>query len=472
MNNKMCAGCRKENCAGCKRNQKEKLHTNKNVVLPTMQIFSDKSTDGYGLVFDVGTTTVAAYLWELCTGACLGAQSCSNPQSVYGNDVISRITYCTTDDPKSSRTRQMELQQSIVMTMETLTEQLICEAAGVSTEKIVKATVVGNTVMCSILAGISLQGLGSAPFEKPYHTSVRSKGEALGFRKLGQVMFVILPPIEGYVGADALAVYQYIKATDNRSKLLAVDIGTNAEIILIAEDSVYACSAPAGPALEGAAVSQGMCALTGAITAVKEVGMFPRERLYCEVIGKEAPQGICGSGLIDAMALLYRQKIIDKDGAIRSPQKARQAGGKEALCRRIIQESEYKVLLTTMEHPVYLTAGDIRQLQLAKSAVSAAIQILLEKAGVGIREITQIYLTGAFGSCINKESAITIGLLPRIAEGKIVSVPNGAALGGAMALLDGETEKEMEDAALSIRHIELASEKTFEEYFIKGMAMP
>ena len=253
---------------------------------------------------------------------------------------------------------------------------------------------------------------------------------------------------------------------------MIVDIGTNGEIILIGKE-VYACSTAAGPALEGAAVTQGMCATEGAIEAVSLVGNFPREDIYCKVIGNGKPEGICGSGLVDALALCREIGIIDASGYLRSSEEARRAGVRERICQRIEQKNgERKILLTTKEAPVYLTAEDIRQLQLAKGAVSAAVQLLLEKEGITTEEISQIYLAGAFGSYINPENAMKIGLLPKVEKEKIISLGNGAALGGSLALFSENEIAEMQQDAEHIKHIELAREPMFETYFMNGLSMP
>ena len=470
MKKKMCAGCRKETCDGCKWNLHKKIHTNKEELLAEQPERIGKKDAGYGLVFDVGTTTVAGYLWDLQTGKCLCAQSCPNPQRAFGNDVISRISYCMGDDGAYVEEKQRKLQQMIVQALDKMVEEFPVSAESVKT--ITRVVVVGNTVMCSILAGKSVEGLSRAPFKKPYEKSIREKGREFGFAGLSQAEIIILPAIESYVGADALSVYNYVKRKDYRNNLLIVDIGTNGEIILIGKE-VYACSTAAGPALEGAAVTQGMCATEGAIEAVSLVGNFPREDIYCKVIGNGKPEGICGSGLVDALALCREIGIIDASGYLRSSEEARRAGVRERICQRIEQKNgERKILLTTKEAPVYLTAEDIRQLQLAKGAVSAAVQLLLEKEGITTEEISQIYLAGAFGSYINPENAMKIGLLPKVEKEKIISLGNGAALGGSLALFSENEIAEMQQDAEHIKHIELAREPMFETYFMNGLSMP
>ncbi len=477
MKKKICAGCRKPSCDGCRWNMKEKLHTNKTKTIGPMSGLANGGKGDYGLVFDVGTTTVAGYLWNMQTGECICAESMANPQRKYGSDVVSRITYCLDEKGTCEEKRLQELQKMIVEALDYLAGNLASSVLqteeGLPGCNIRKVVVVGNTAMCSIVAGISVESLGKAPFKLPYFQSVRCRGSELGFVHLRETDFVTLCAIDGYVGADALSVYHYVKEMDHRKNILAVDIGTNGEIILIGENKIYACSTAAGPALEGAAVTQGMCGTEGAIEEVKLIGSFPLEDILCRVIGEIKPQGICGSGLVDALALLYKLQVIDKDGYLRSRDEARKAGARERICQRIIEiGGERKFLLADETYPVYLTAGDIRQLQLAKGAIAAAIQILLDKADLNVGDLSGIYLAGAFGNYIKTESAIAIGLLPGVNKDMVMPIGNCAALGGAMALLSEDAIKEMEQSALEIEHVELAKERDFEKYFVQFMSMP
>ncbi len=480
MKKKLCAGCRKQSCDGCQWNLKQKLHTNKEDVsgLQTTKEGPRESgaferelrkskAEGFGFVFDVGTTTVAGYLWDLQTGRCLCAGSIPNPQRDYGSDVVSRLTYCM----EQKADGLADLQKLILEKLDELAKELLTDAD--CKAPVLRVVILGNTAMCSITAGLPVDSLGKAPFRKPYEGSIRYRGGEFGFVTLANAEVIILPAVEGYVGADALSLYQYIKSVDERKNILAVDIGTNGEIILIGEKKVYACSTAAGPALEGGAASQGMCAAFGAIEGVTLAGAFPREDICTKVIGGGPAKGICGSGLVDALAVLLEQKIVDKEGYLRSSEEARKAGTKERLCRRIEEgQSGRRFLLTDAESPVYLAANDIRELQLAKGAISAAIRLMLEKAGISAQDLSGIYLAGAFGSYISLESAVKIGLLPMVDAGKMKAVGNGAAFGAVAALFLDETIQDMEQAATRIEHVELAGEPNFEKYFVEEMTMP
>ena len=462
-----CPGCRKENCNGCSLSVGGEINTNKNrtVILPEAVLKTEKK-NGYGLVYDLGTTTMAAMLWNLETGEMVEAVTDYNPQRKVGSDVVSRITYALEDAENAKK-----LQMQTVLQMDRMAEKLLALGKALFCE-IKEVVVTGNTAMCEIFLGLSVEGLSRAPFKKAYHGNLSQLGRELGFSFLKDACVTVLPCIGGFVGADALSVYTYLKAVEKGDKILAVDIGTNGEILLWKEGIVYACSAAAGPALEGAAVKQGMSALVGAISKVKMAGTFPREDIWCHVIGNAKPVGICGSGLVDALAVLIKEGLIEKDGYLKSRTEAVRSGVKERLCRRICEiEGERAVLLTEEKAPVYLTAGDIRQLQLAKGAVRAAIQVLLEKAEIRREELSHCYLAGAFGSYIGIESAMEIGLIPVMPQEKISHAGNCASAGAAMALLSKDVRAQMAETAESIIHVELAEEEGFRDYFLHYMGM-
>lgn len=468
MKKKKCAGCRKQSCDGCSLSAGSKLTNAKNRGILLPPDFLPEKQVGFGLAFDIGTTTVAGMLFDLETGKQLGTETCVNPQRKFGADVISRVAF-----GRSEKENQKQLQQLLVKKIDEMARQLWMDAAenqiGIDdVKKIGKMTAVGNTAMCEILAGCDLTGLAKAPFQKAYQGSLSVKGESLGFVFLKHTQIIILPSIEGYVGADALAVYTWVRHQDNRRNLLAVDIGTNGEILFVGEQKAYACSAAAGPALEGAAVEQGMGAAPGAVEGVVLAGSFPREDVFCKVIGGCKPKGICGSGLADALALLKRLGVIEKTGCLLTREEASKAGIRERICRRISERNgEVRFLLTDEENPVYLTAGDIRQLQLAKGAIRAGIEVLLEKEECGIEEINHIYLAGAFGSYINIESAKEIGLLPFIDRRRITHTGNCAGTGAVMALLSQKTIEEMERSAEEVIHIDLAQTEGFRQHFME-----
>lgn len=459
-----CAGCRKESCNGCSLFQKIQNPKDREVIFP--EDFVPDPRKGYGIAFDVGTTTLAALLFDLAGGRQLGALTGVNPGRFAGADVISRITYAAESEENRKR-----LQSTLIRKLDEMAESL---AGG---KPVSRVTIAGNTAMCESLLGLPVEGLCRAPFHKEYQGCCRKKGEVFGFSYLKEAEIQVLPSIDGYVGADALSVYTWVKAMDGRKKILAVDIGTNGEILLFGEDGDFACSAAAGPALEGAAVVQGMGAVDGAIKKVALTGRFPMQDLACQVIGGKEAKGICGSGLVSALSLLIRTGVIEDSGYIRSTEEMRKRGVPVRICQRVREEKEAgerKILLSGEEgrNPVFLTASDIRQLQLAKGAIRAGIDTLLQKAQIPAEELCRIYLTGSFGNSLSAEDVTGIGLLPEAEKEKIISVSNCAGMGAAMALLSDQVQSRMEEDAEKICHVELAGEPDFQERFLQEINFP
>lgn len=470
-----CPGCRRIHCEGCGIYQK--LNTNKQEGIGFPSCFMPDKGKGLGISFDVGTTTLGAMLWDLESGALLAAEAGANPQAAFGADVVSRVL-CAQEEEGL-----IKMQKALAEKLDEMAYQMAAglgdgggngqekgaETAEATGKLIGRAVLVGNTAMCEILLGIRPAGLGKAPFVPDYEETVSKKGSLLGFRFLQNTQMYVLPPIGGYVGADALAVYHYVHSCERGRKILAVDIGTNGEILLEWQGTALACSAAAGPALEGGAVSWGMRAAEGAVYMVSPSGRFPVEDLAYRVIADAPPRGICGSGLADCLSLLLEKGIVDGGGYMRSAREARGAGAPERMCRRIKEGDERRFLITDEKHPVYLTAGDVRQLQLSVSAIRAGMETLLQKAGLSAAALDGIYLAGAFGSYLGVESAVRLGLLPDIPREKIRQAGNLAGTGAAMALLSEKTLEEMAAVSRGITHVELAKEERFKELFLFHM---
>lgn len=475
-----CPGCRRLSCDGCglyrerinnmraagKRERPQALQTNKQINVRFPQSFQPERGEGLGLCVDVGTTTLAGMLWDLAEGRLLDAQTATNPQAVFGADVVSRVQAAQENEKRKA------MQRLLVRELDEMAFHMTERAQG-KREMVKKVTIVGNTAMCEILLGIKPEGLCSAPFVPDYEGVACRPGSELGFEYLRSAQIAVLPPIGGFVGADALAVAGYVSRMGQEANILAVDIGTNGEVLLLSQGRRLACSAAAGPALEGGAISQGMRAARGAIDMVSVGGRFPVQDIVCRVIGQGEPKGICGSGLVDALAVLYREKVLDASGYMRSPGEAKAHGAPERLCRRIKEErASRRFLLTDEKNPVYLRAEDIRQLQLSVSAIRSGMEILLRKAGLSAQELDGFYLAGAFGSYIGIESGITIGLFPDMPRERLIQAGNLAGTGAAMALLSPRTLRELEEESRGFEHIELAQERDFEELFLTHMELP
>lgn len=493
-NEKRCPGCKRESCDGC--GIYRKLNTNKQLMVQFPEGFRAESGEGLGISFDVGTTTLAGMLWNMRDGALLDAETAANPQAVFGADVVSRIQAAAESREKLNRMQALlvkkldEMADTMWRRVQQKEEDNSADGSKSSTgEKgsaignVTKVTVVGNTAMCEIFMGMKPEGLSKAPFVPDYQGRRKVTGGTLGFQFLKETKIDVLPAIGGYVGADALAVYSYVNYQEQdayqrgENKILAVDIGTNGEILLWCNGKRYACSTAAGPALEGGAVSQGMRAAAGAIDRVSLSGSFPMQDLVCHVIGGEKSVGICGSGLLDALAVLYRIGVVDDTGYMRSAAEAEKAGVPRRIGRRIEEggregKGRRRVLLSNMAQSVYLTADDVRQLQLSISALRSGMEVLLKKAGIQAEELDRVYLAGAFGCYINIESGIAIGLFPNVSKEKFIQAGNLAGTGAAMALLSTKVLGEMEEEAASLVHVELAAEEDFKELFLSHMNFP
>lgn len=467
-----CPGCRRISCDGCGIYQK--LNTNKHAGVLFPDNFRICPREGLGISYDVGTTTLAGMLWDLQTGTLLGVETDANPQAVFGADVIRRVQ-AAVDNIENLKKMQELLTQKLDEMAEKLMRSMEKEEHGTG-GRINKITLVGNTAMCEILMGIEPKGLFRAPFVPDYKNTIQVEGGRLGLRFLKDAAAIILPPIGGYVGADALMVSAYVSQKAPGKKILAVDIGTNGEILLQFKGRRYACSTAAGPALEGGAVSQGMRAAKGAIDRISLCGSFPMQDLAVRVIGGTKARGICGSGLVDALAMLYRVGVLDHTGYMRSAAEAKKEGAPEKICKRIVEGSregeERRFLLTNESAPVFLTAGDVRQLQLSISAIRSGMEILLKKAGCKAEELDAVYLAGAFGCYIDIESGIRTGLFPDVPAEMLIQAGNLAGTGAAMALLSEETRRSMEEEKDQFTHVELAGEEDFQELFLDHMNFP
>ena len=412
-------------------------------------IVSDKN--GYGFAVDVGTTTVAAYLYDLSAVKLLSAKSAVNPQTVCGTDVLSRISYCE-KQPEGLA----ELQKLIVKELDGLFYEM-CEEARIDRSDVKYACASGNTVMLHFLAGISPVSMGTYPFTPKSLFDTVFSGEELGFEN--KDMKIYFPPcISAFVGADiTCAVLASGMLEDERVSLL-IDLGTNGEIVIKTKDGLFVTSAPAGPAFEGASIECGMAAVEG---AVSEVCPFDG-RLEFKVIGDKDASGICGSGLFDMIAFFLKAGAIDKTGLITCENSI-----KEGFKKYIVSDGES--LRIQLTDKVYITQKDIREIQNAKAAVLAGIETLLEKTGIKKESIGQVYIAGGFGNAVRVSSAVEAGLIDKSFEDKTLNIGNGSAAGAVMLLLNDMYRREAREAAGNAAHIQIGGDMFFQKRFIADM---
>jgi len=424
----------------------------------------DTTMHRYGMAFDIGTTSIVGFLLDLSTGEQLAAVGSINPQAVYGGDLMSRIAFA-----QFNAEALKKLQTRVLAAINGFVKEA-CDKAKVAPEHVYKIVIVGNTCMHHIFLGIDPTHVGLAPYAPSVRSPIVVTARELLLRVNPNAAVCLLPIVAGFVGADTMAVVLATRIYDSLHVRVAVDIGTNGEVVMGSRRKLMACSAPAGPALEGAQIKHGMRGALGAIEKV-EIG----DDVVCGVIGGVPPIAICASGLIDAVAKMLDAKVLDPSGLLRVDERDVLP---PALRDRLVErDGERQFVLAWAPESghgqdVAISQQDIRQLQLAKGAIYSGILMLKKVMGVEDGQIKELMLAGGFGNYINIESAVRIHLLPELPVERIRYVGNAAALGAQMALLS-ETERNRTIAlARSIEHVSLAARPDFQDIFIEAICFP
>lgn len=415
----------------------------------------------YGVAVDVGTTTVAVGLSNLLTGEEIAAAADMNRQTVLGADVIARIKEA--ENPHSLA----RLQQEVVETINQVIGD-VCRQGGIEPSKVYRAVVVGNTCMQHLLLGVNPAYLAQAPYVPAFTDMVTYPAAQLGFDIFPEAPVSLLPSIAGFVGADTVGVIMAAGLSELSGILLAVDIGTNGEIVLSKDGKMLTCSTAAGPAFEGGQIKWGMRAAPGAIDRVSVAS----GDISFSTIQNTSPAGICGSGLVDLVAVLLDLGVINAAGRLLTPSEVSDLP--PAIKRRVIDEGEVAFVLaweneSSSGDRVVLTSRDVRQIQLAKGAIQAGTRVLANIADVSLKSLDGVYLAGAFGNYINWKNAMRIGLLPEVGEEKIRSLGNGARAGARMALLCAEKLGAAVELARSVQYVELSAREDFQMEFMEAM---
>ena len=432
--------------------------------------FRDKA---YGVAVDVGSTTIAAHLCDLSSGAVMASASLMNPQIRFGEDLMSRVSYVMMH-PEGADEMTLVIREAL--------NSLFVEVAveiGVTVEDILEITLVANPIMHHILLGISPVELGGAPFALTTDAAVEVPAAELDLNINGGGRIYILPCIAGHVGADTAGMILSEEPQEQDQMTLLVDVGTNAEIVLGNRQRLLACSSPTGPAFEGAQISCGQRAATGAIERVrinpetleprfKVIGsdLWSDEDGFAEAIVTLGVTGICGSGIIEVVAEMYLAGIVTVDGIV--------DGDLASRTSRIIQNDRtWSYVLHSPENDesqILVTQNDIRQIQLAKAALYAGVKLLMDH--IGTDRVERIRLAGAFGSHINVQHAMLLGLIPDCVLGEVSSAGNAAGTGARIALLNSQSRDMIETLVKNIEKIETALEPKFQDYFVDAMAFP
>lgn len=417
---------------------------------------SDHSQDIYGVAIDIGTTTLAGYLFELVDGNQLAVAADRNPQATLGADVISRIKHVHEKGEQGLE----ELRRLVVDALNELIVRMAREV-GIETSTIYKVTVVGNPTMLHLFLGIDPSAIDHSPYVPVIRDGLTVKADEVGLIISPLARVAILPAISAYVGADIVAGMLYANMGERDALELLLDIGTNGEIVLAVGSRMFTCSTAAGPAFEGASIAQGMSAFEGAIHRVT----IKEGRLSCLVIGEKEAKGICGSGLLDAVAELRTIGLIDRSGRLCQTQ--------HPLSSRIEEVGTMaRFLLVEGDVPIYLTQKDIREFQLAKGAIRAGIKVMLERVSAKSDDIDRVLVGGAFGSSLRPESLLRVGLLPAMNLEKIVSLGNSAGQGAKLALRNRKEAQRAQQIIEKTEYVELSFIKSFSHEFIESMQFP
>ena len=422
----------------------------------------DTTRHVYGMAFDVGTTSIVGSLMDLSSGEQLAATGSVNPQAVYGGDLMSRIAYAQFDHKRLTTLRAKVLNAINGFVKDA------CGEAGVSPAHVYKIVIVGNTCMHHVFLGIDTSYVGLAPYAPVVRQSLVLPARDLPLKSAPNAEVCFLPIVAGFVGADTMACMLATRVHESEEIRAFVDIGTNGEVVMGNKDRLMACSAPAGPALEGAQIRHGM---RGALGAIEKVRMT--EAVEYRVIGNVPPIGICGSGLIDACAGMLDSDVLAPSGVLRFDERDSLPASLMARLTKIENKEQFILVHadeTGKGEEITVTQSDIRQLQLAKGAIFSGIVMLMHVMKVSEEDLAELMLCGGFGNYINIENAKRIRLLPDLPSEKITYVGNAALIGGQMALLSETERRRAATLARRVEHVALATHPQFQEIFVDAIS--
>lgn len=422
----------------------------------------------YGLAFDIGTTKLAGYLVDLGSGQTLARTGQMNPQIAYGEDVIARIVYCNENKDGRDILR--------VRLVETLNRMIadLCSETHHQPDDIQDVVAVGNTVMHHLFAGLPVQQLGTSPYLPAETKAMTLQSREIGLALPPQTPVYLPPNIAGYVGADHVAVWVATEMAHSRQTVIALDIGTNTEVGLVHNGHFLSCSCASGPAFEGAHIRDGMRAAPGAIERVRVEYSSPDPhddtdhhwRVRVHTIGNHPAVGICGSGILDAVAELLRVEAIDQTGNFIASHSLESA----ALVRKGSSGRRECLLVPANQtghgRDVVVSRKDVNEIQLAKGAIRTGTEILLHDAGIDDDDIDLFIIAGAFGTYLDLESAIRIGMFPHLPRERFKQVGNAAGAGARQMLLSPERRRTAEELARQINYVELTTHPKFTETFV------
>lgn len=409
-----------------------------------------------GLAVDIGTTKVAAYLVNLSNGETLASAGSMNPQIAFGEDVMARLTYAI-NQPQGLE----QLRQTVVEAVNALAREL-CSRIGRESADIVDAVVVGNTAMHHLFLGLPVSQLGLAPYVPAESAPLDLPAQEVGLELAPGANVHLLPIIAGFVGADHVAMLLATAMERGERVVLGLDIGTNTEVSLVTSEGHFACSTASGPAFEGAHIRFGMRAAPGAIEKV----LLRDQRVLVQTVENQPPVGLCGSGILDLVAQMRLAGIL-------TPRGAPNQGSNHPRLRRGDHGFEFVVVPGEENGGTEITFSreDVTEIQLAKGAIRAGINILLQKAGIAESDVEEVIIAGAFGTYLDVRSGIEIGMFPRLDPARFRQVGNAAGAGARMALLSLEQRQRAVRLAQQVTYVELTAEPTFPSVFANALSL-
>jgi uncharacterized 2Fe-2S/4Fe-4S cluster protein (DUF4445 family) len=438
----------------------------------------DKTANNYGLAVDLGTTKIAIFLVNLVTGETIDKRGTVNPQVIFGEDVMSRVNFAMQNQDNANK-----IQKIVVSKINEVIGEL-CRKNSLIDKEITEMTVVGNTAMHHLFLKLPVNQLGLSPFVSLTNESLQIKAREIGINITAGGYIFLPPPIAGFVGSDHLAMILATEIYKKKGNYLGIDIGTNTEIALKSGKVITSVSTASGPAFEGAHIKHGMRAAPGAI---ERVIIDSRTHLpSIQTINDKEPVGICGSGILDAVAELLREGILDRNGKFKTDSNyickdgkgesnyilAPLGSSRDRREDKSIPENGNRFIPECRDKDISISQKDIVEIQLAKGAIRAGIEVLLENADISFKEIDGIIIAGAFGSYIDPKNVIDIGMFPDISLRKIRQVGNAAGVGAKMILVSRKQRINAEKIAKKIKYLELAACPGFNNHFIDGMQFP
>ncbi|MBP2134233.1 uncharacterized 2Fe-2S/4Fe-4S cluster protein (DUF4445 family) [Methanomicrobium sp. W14] len=408
----------------------------------------------FGIAVDIGSSKVICHLVNLITGETVERANSENPQVMFGEDIVSRITYAS-KEPENLK----KLQRLVIDTINSLIDT-VCKNGGVLHENIYELVFVGNSVMHHLFLGITPKYIGVAPFIPAVGNLISFQAKELGVNINEEGFITAVPLIGGFIGSDAVANLLITKIYETDEVSLVIDIGTNTEILLGNSKGIMACSTPSGPSFEGAHISSGMKAVSGAIESVK----IEENDVTFTTIDNAKPKGICGSGIIDLVACMYNAGIITRTGKFKDKSNPRIKEGEKSP-EYIIAEGKY----TENGKDITITEKDINEFLLAKGSIRSGWKILHEKYGIDPMNVDKVYLAGSFGTHVNIENAITLGIIPGIDRKNIVFAGETAVGGAKIALKSLFERDKLEKILKEVEYIELSVESSFSSQYLKSI---